>query len=429
MTARLLHEPGPGLGFVDVVAAFTPGSETDPAGLEGVAQLTMRLVRAGPKGRTRAEVDAEVERLGAHLEAGVGQHRCMVRGRVLRENLEPFARLLAEIVTEPALRADDFERAKRLLAAELVSVRDDDQGLAARAFRRSLFRGNAAGRPSSGTVASVGRITLDDCAAWYRASLAADRLIVGVAGDLTEEEGRRLVAGPLGALPVTSAKPPHVEPPAAPKGRRALLVDKPDRTQTQILLGHLGPRPARPDHMGMLVSSVAFGGTFSGRMMQEVRVKRGWSYGAYSRLTRSRHDDAWYLWTFPAAKDAGPCLALQFEMLEALARDGVTQEELDFAKGYLVGSSVFHVDTPADRLERRLEVETLGFPHDYWTGFRKRVEAVGLAEAHRATGPNVHPADLVVAVLGTVSEIEKPIREALGPGAVVETVAFDDADL
>ncbi len=163
--------------------------------------------------------------------------------------------------------------------------------------------------------------------------------------------------------------------------------------------------------------------------MQEVRVKRGWSYGAYSRLTRSKSDDGWYLWTFPATKDVGPCLALELEMIGALAREGITQAELDFAKGYIVGSSVFLVDTPADRLERRIEVDTLGFPRDYYTGLRRRVEDVTLDAARAATRAAVHPGDLVVALLGTFSQIEKPVRDALGPGAVVETIAFDDDTL
>ena len=196
-----------------------------------------------------------------------------------------------------------------------------------------------------------------------------------------------------------------------------------------MYLGHLGPKPGREHHDAMLVSSVAFGGTFSARMMQEVRVKRGWSYGAYSRLSRSRTDDGWYLWTFPALEDVGPCLTLELDMLRSLAADGITAEELAFARGYLVGSSVFLIDTPADRVERQIETETLGFPADYYPSLRQRVEAVTVERARAATSAVVRPDDLVVAVLCTVSKTEAAIREALGDGATIEVLAFDDDGL
>jgi zinc protease len=428
MTIRFLHEAAPDLGFVDVVVAFDIGAEADPPGKEGLAQLTMRLMRCGTAGRTRTQIDADIERLGAHLELGAGLHRVSLRARVIRESLEPLIDLLLGLVLEPAMREEDFAQARRLLLAEAVSRRDDDQELAGRAFRRLLFTGGTLGRPSSGTVASLGNVTRDDCVQLHRSLCAQDTLVLGVAGDISEADARRLLLEPLAKLPAraTLARPQGV--PTPPRGRRVILVDKPERTQAQIYVGHLGPKPGREHHDALLVSSVAFGGTFSARLMQEVRVKRGWSYGAYSRLTRSRTDDGWYLWTFPATKDVGPCLTLELDLLRALARDGITQEELDFAKGYLVGSSVFLVDTPADRVERQIEVQTLGFPADYYSALRRRVEAVTLDRARAATGACVHPDDLVVALLCTVSQTEAAVRQALGDAAI-ETLAFDDDTL
>ncbi|MBI5490707.1 MAG: insulinase family protein [Deltaproteobacteria bacterium] len=429
MTIRFLHEPAAGLGFVDIIVSFDIGAEIDPTGREGLAQLTMRLMRCGTARWTRPQVDAEVERLGAHLELGAGLHRVSLRARVIRESLEPLSKLLLGLVLEPAMREEDFAQAKRLLLAEAVSRRDDDQELAGRAFRRALFGDGHLGRPASGTVASLGRIERDDCVGLHRALCAQDTLVLGLAGDIDEAEARRLLLGPLESLPAKAAVVRPGGEPVPPRGRRAILVDKPERTQGQMYLGHLGPKPGREHHDAMLVSSVAFGGTFSARMMQEVRVKRGWSYGAYSRLSRSRTDDGWYLWTFPAIKDLGPCLALELDMLRALGKEGITGDELAFARGYLVGSSVFLIDTPADRVERKIETETLGFPADYYPSLRQRVEAVTLERAHAATSAVVQPDDFVVALLCTVDKAQDAVRDVLGDGATIEVKAFDDDEL
>jgi zinc protease len=279
-------------------------------------------------------------------------------------------------------------------------------------------------------VASVRRLALEDCVRFHRDLCARDTLLVGVAGDATETEARRALLDRLEALPERAAVARPAWPDAAPpRGRRALLVDKPDRSQAQIYLGHFGPKPGRDHHDGLYVSTVAFGGTLSARLMQEIRVKRGWSYGAYAQLARSRRDDAFYLWTFPKSADLGPCLALELDLLRAVAQDGVAPQELELARGYLVGSSVFLVDTPADRLERRIEVETLGFPPDYYAAFRRRVESVTLESARAATAACVHPDDLVVAVLCTAAQARDAVRKALGDGAAVDVVAFDDDTL
>jgi zinc protease len=430
MSGRFFFEPGPGLGFIDVVLSFDLGAETDPPDREGCALLAARTIRCGTTGRTRAQVDAEVERLGATLEAGAGHHRLSVRGRVIRENVAAFADLATSLVLEPAMREEDFEQQRRLLSSEHVAMRDDDQDLAGRAFRRALFAGHPAGRPASGTIASLERIPLEACRDVPRRLMARDTLLVGVAGDIEESEARRLLVDPLRRLPERAAAVrPEIADPPRPRGRRVLLVDKPERTQTQIYLGHLGPRPGAPLHDGLFVSSVAFGGTFSGRLMQKVRVERGWSYGAYSRLVRSRRDDAFYLWTFPANGDAGPCITLELAMLGDLARDGITAEELAFARGYVAGSSIFLVDTPADRLERRLDVEVLGFPTDYYTGLRHRIDAVTLQEARAATATTIDPGNLVVAVLCTAAAVKDAVRSAVGEDVLVEVIPFDDETL
>ena len=89
-------------------------------------------------------------------------------------------------------------------------------------------------------------------------------------------------------------------------GRRLLVVDKPERTQTQILVGTMGTSAHDDDHVPMVVGNAVFGGTFTSRLMKEIRSKRGWSYGASARTGIDRRRQSWVLWTFPAATTPGP---------------------------------------------------------------------------------------------------------------------------
>src|SRR5690606_32750779 len=104
-------------------------------------------------------------------------------------------------------------------------------------------------------------------------------------------------------------------PPAPLAAPRVVIVDKPERTQTQILIGCLGTRPSDEDHTALVVANTVFGGAFSARLMQSIRAERGWSYGAYSSLPIDRTRQAFSMWAFPKTGDCAPCVELELAML------------------------------------------------------------------------------------------------------------------
>ena len=171
---------------------------------------------------------------------------------------------------------------------------------------------------------------------------------------------RRLGAsrhGSRAALPrpaIPRCGTPVPEPTLRP-GRHLVLVDKPERTQTQILIGCLGTHAHDEDHVALHVGNTIFGGTFTARLMNEVRSKRGWSYGAYSSLPYDRHRRGFSLWTFPKASDAAACITLELDLLAKWWKDGVTPKELAWAKRYLVRSHAFAIDTAGKRVGQMLD--------------------------------------------------------------------------
>ncbi len=203
-------------------------------------------------------------------------------------------------------------------------------------------------------------------------------------------------------------------------GRHLVFVDKPERTQRQMVIGGLGTDVRDPDHIPLVVANTVFGGTFTSRLMQEVRAKRGWSYGASSRVGFDRQRDAFTMWTAPAATDAASCLALELELLHAFRSEGITQAELDFVKRYLVRSHAFEIDTARKRVHQRLEVELFGLPVDYHESYLPKVEAVTVESANEAVTARLSEDDLVIGVAGTHAEIGEAIAKAIpGVGGVM----------
>ena len=210
-----------------------------------------------------------------------------------------------------------------------------------------------------------------------------------------------------------------------PPGRRLVLVDKPERTQTQILIGGLGTHPTDPDHTALLVGNTIFGGTVTARLTEEVRSKRGWSYGAYSSLPFDRRRQAFSMWTFPKAEDAAPCIALELEMLKAFRERGVTKKELAWAKRYLVRSHAFAVDTAAKRVGLALDSVLYDLPPGYYENYLARVRAVTLDDVNAALRARIPERDLLIVVVGTAADIRDAVERAIPELSHTEVVRFD----
>lgn len=423
---NLLVESSDVLPLVDLEVAFPVGSLHDPEGREGLAQLTGHLVRRGPHGLSDSRFEDRLAALGARLAVEVSMRSTRIRATVLRRNLEPLVDLVAKMVWKPALRARDFARLKRQAQASLVARLDDDQSLGALRFRRTLFGDHPYGRVSSGSAASLGRLGLGEAREFYAEHLERRGFVVGMAGDVAERDAERLVSTYFPRLVDLERRGSKPRPTRARRGRHVVIVDKPERTQTQLYIGTLGARTHDRLLFPLIVSNTAFGGTFSGPLMQEVRGVRGWSYGAYSRLLHSSQRDAWYMWTAPAAEYSADCAALQLRLMEDWVKGGVKKAELEFAQRYLINSHCFDRDTPAKRLEARLDVELLGIPRRYVDRHDELVAAVTRGRAAEATQARISCDDLTIVVVATAADVLESFRKLPGV-ASVEIVPFEEA--
>jgi zinc protease len=413
------------LPLVDVSLSLRTGASFDPADKIGLTRVVARMLRRGAEGWSSDRTEESIDRLGGDLSIDVSSSSINVHAQVIKRNLVPFMELVGAVLAKPTFPQDELSRLQRETVAEIIEARDHDRSLVTRFFRKALFGDHPYGRGVSGTTTSVPKITRDDVAAFHRAHFVRGNVVLGIAGDVTEGDVRKTILPLVEALPAKSAESDPTTEPAFPTGRRLLFVDKPARTQTQILIGGRGTFARDVDHVALHVANTVFGGTFTARLMKEVRSVRGWSYGAYSRLPIDRRREAFSMWTFPAATDAAPCIALELELLQTLLKDGITDKELAFAKGYLGESYAFDVDTAYKRVRQAVDESLYDLPADYHTGYVDHVLAVTLEQANAALRARITADDLVVTVVGTASEIEAAVEKSIAKLGSKEIVPFD----
>jgi zinc protease len=423
--ALALLEASHSVPLVSLVIALRCGSDSDPAGKSGLARIVMRMLRRGCHGMSAEQVDFLIDALGAEVAVDTSASSVAMHVQVIARNLDALVDLLANMLGSPTFMEEELERLKRETIAEIEDARDSDRVVAQKALQRTLFEGHAYGHNPGGTVESVRAIGPGDVNAFYRRYVVTGNVVIGVAGDVTAERIPSLVAKLMAGLPAGDPAPDLVSDPAMRSGRRLLVVDKPERTQTQILVATLGTSPHDEDHVPLYVANAVFGGTFTSRLMREVRSKRGWSYGASSRTNVDRHRQAWTMWTFPSATDAAQCMTLILDLLDAWVTKGVTPREVAFIQRYLVRSHAFEVDTPQKRLHQALDVELLGLPPDYFTGWIDRVRAVDAGLASHAVARRIHTGDLLCVAVATAANSLEPLRAAIPGLTETDVVAFD----
>lgn len=384
------------------------GAATDPVAPDGGAAWSGRcdfateLMRRGAGGKSRAEIDVAVDDLGASLQVLCGHDSVLFEVLALKEKLPAAARILADVVLRPDFPKDEADKLRRETLARLDDLRDDDGMLARRFFARALYGDHPYGRPVAGVRESVEHFTVEGARAWHDKYLRSGNLLFGAAGDLDEREMRDLFGRHFAEVPAGERLDQPVPEPRPRRGLGLLLVDKPERTQSQILFGQLGPRWGEPEWLPMQVAITAFGGTFTARLMDEVRVKRGLSYGASARLGAGRGRRAIVVHVFPSAAQTAETIDLVLRLYREWATPaGLRPEEIDFARGYLHKSYAFSVQTPESRLNLRTELELCGLSQDNLRTYPQRVQAVTAAQVRAAMERLLRPEDLLVTLVGT----------------------------
>ena len=379
------------------------GAAADPPGIEGFTRHMALLARHGAGAYDRAALDTAVDELGATLGCSTGRDSVSLVGTCLSRNLDRLVRLAADVLARPRMERAEHDKLLRETAAGLDELRDDDASVAARFFNLYCVPGHPYGRSTMGTESSLERIDLDRVREADRASVVPSNLVIGFAGDVEPQRAVELAEILIadlhdGEAPVLT----EVTGPPAPSGRRLYVIDKPERTQSQVLIGHLGPRYGSSESLAFTFVETVFGGTFTSRLMQEIRVKRGWSYGAGCSLKRSRGADFFQIYLAPAAEVTPDALSVTMSMFEELvALRPITQDECAFVGKYLAGSIAFSSATARQRLQTRLRNEVFGLPRDYADRLRERIAEVTLEQVRAAADRWMRPNDAVTVLVAT----------------------------
>jgi zinc protease len=400
-----------GVPMVSLSAIVKTGAAADPPGEEGLAAATAGLLRKGSKNRSAQQFAADLDYIGGTFEADSGADFTGIAAEFLTKDAAKGLELFADALIRPLFPQDEVEK---FLAQALDGVRaekDDPRQVMLPYFNGYLYGTHPYGRAAGGDEVSLKKIERAAITGFYENYYAPGNTIVALAGDFDAAEMKKRLEDVLGNWPAHAVK--TVTIPAAPtvKGKRLLVVDKPDSTQTYFAIGNTGVAENDPDRVAIRVVNTIFGGSFTSELNEALRVESGYSYGAESFFDERKVAGPFAIFSFTKNETTTPAIDLTLQVLERLHKDGVTEKQLASAKSFLKGQYPPEIETSRQLAQIIAAHEFYGLGDDEVNEFEARVDAVTPEMAKQAIAKHFPAQNLVFVLIGNGSSIGPAVQK------------------
>lgn len=384
--------------FVALELRFRGGASLDEPGKRGAIHLMTALIEEGA-GDLDARAFAEArDSLAASFRFDVGDDTLSVSAQFLTETSDEAVALLRTALTEPRFDENAVERVRAQVLSSLRSRATDPHALAGVAFDSLAYGDHPYGSYYGGTLESVAGLTRDDVVTAFERTIARDRVVISAVGDITANELGALLDTLLGDLPETGAPMPEHVDFGATGGITVVPFDTP---QAVAQFGQPGITVEHPDFFAAFILNTVLGGTgFNNRLMDEVREKRGLTYGISTYLVDSDYSES----VVGVVSSVNATMAQTIDVVRAewqrMATEGLIADELDAAKTYLTGAYPLRFDGNAPIAGILVGMQLQGYPPSYVATRNDKIEAVTLDQANRVAAQLFDPDALRFVVVG-----------------------------
>jgi zinc protease len=423
---RVISVRRDGLPLVTAQLVIRSGDEMDPPQLAGLAELTARVLTKGAAGLTAPQIADAAEALGGSLEASAGWDESDVGITVTTPRLPQALALLAKVVRQPEFSARELKRAQAQAIDDVHLSLSRPATLAARVAARGIFGTGAYGHPRGGTPASIERIARADVQQWHEQLYRPDNAILILAGDVTPAQALQLAQASFGNW-VRPSSPLPARPPGS--GDRALapvvLINQHGAGQAGVVAAHAVPPRSDAHYFAGLVADAVLGGSYSARLNEEIRIKRGLSYGAFSNLQPLGDAGLW----LASAQTRNPAVPQVVDLMLAqfrqLGDDTVPDAELAARKATLIGSYGRSLETTAGLAEQVAALAIYDVPLDELGRYAAEVNAVTPRQLRKYAHKHLDADAGTVVVVGDASQFAAAVRKAHPKAVLLDAASLD----
>jgi predicted Zn-dependent peptidase len=399
--------------LVSMVVAVRGGGTADPAGKDGTASLLADLLQKGAGSRDAAQFAEAIESAGGELSAEAGTEDLSIMANFLSRDAGLMLELVADALQRPRLDSTEFGKARQLAVQSIVASKDSDPRALLELYGDAwLFGAHPYGRAVGGSEASLAAIGLEDVKRYYAEQVGGDRTMIAVVGDIDAADFRKRLETAFGSWRQAPAPARVVPAPSRLEGRRVLLVDKPDATQTYFWLGNTGATRTDPQRTAQSVVNAVFGGRYTSMLNTDLRVNGGLTYGASSSFDRGTQAGAFSIVSYTQTEKTAAAIDMALATLDRLHAKGLDAAALASSQSYLLGQFPPTLETNGELASRVVDLMLYGLTAADVDEFDERVRVVDVAQA-RKTIDAAFPTsqNLAMVLIGNAAAIRETAKK------------------
>ena len=387
------------------------GSVRDPAGKEGLASLTSELLRKGTRTRTSEQVSSDLDFIGAEFAINATTDFTSVNAEFLKKDARQGIDLVADILLNPVFPEEEVKKLIQQRVDGIKSAKDRADSVIGRYFAAYLYGKHPYARPVAGDDISLPAITRADLQRFYETNYVPANTIFAVAGDFSTLEMRALIEEHFSAWAAKNPPASRIDPPSPVQGKRLLLVDKPDSTQTYFYIGNVGIDRTNPDRVGIAVVNTIFGGRFTSRLNTALRVDSGLTYGARSIFDQRKAAGPFVITTYTRNASTEQAIDMALKVLSDLHENGITEAELSSAKQYMKGQFPPGIETSDELASTIARLEFYGLDESDINSYFTKIDGFGISDSRRIIKQYFPFENLVFVLIGKASEIQSIVKK------------------
>ncbi len=397
------------------------GATFDPQGKAGLADITNEMLRLGTTHRSSEQIDLELDSIGASLSISSNWDGTYVSISAISRKFDQAMDIFSDVVLNPTFPEEELAILKSRLLGEIKVSRDRPQTIASESFYKLLFGKHPYAHPLAGTEESVSSISRKDILSFYQKFFIPNNAVMVVAGDINPQQIKDKIAARLNQWKKGKLPEGRWAAVAPPKGMNIYLIDKPDLTQTEIRMGHLGISRDNENYFRLQVMNYNLGGGgFLSRLLKHIRADKGYTYSISSSYSARKLVGPFLISTFTPNKTTINVIRESLEIVKDIHNNGITPEELTSAKNYLISSYPSRFETISDVAYQILGIELYGLGKGYVETYQEKIDQVTLEDIKQVAQKYLDPSNILIVVVSNAEEVKSDL-EGMGK---VEVIPF-----
>lgn len=398
--------------FISTSLRFKVGAFTEDPDHPGTASMATSMITRGTFVNDAEALAAELEQHAIGLNAGAGHDSMNVGVSSLPDQFERSMRILSEVIQAPAFDEKEFDTLRKQTLTGMAISEKTPSVIADRTFASALWGNHPYGRPAGGTSDDIKELDTGLIEDWWWDNALPQYAVLYIAGDITPDRAEKVADRYLGSWEGEEAKDIPIVPAfSAPEKQIIKLVDRPGAIQSEIRAGHEGITRGNEYYAPGVVLTQVFGGAFSSRLMEKIRVELGLTYGASGGLGSRRFGGTFSVRTFTKTPTTAETVQAVIDEVERMRTEPPTEEELRDAVDYLAGSFAGSLETPQAVTGRLWTIELNNLPGDYWASYLSRIGSTSSEDVAAAAIELLGPERMIMVVVGDAEKIKESLED------------------